>query len=106
MDMPPIQVICLLILLAQSVFVGSQAFYIAIAYVGKPNFRHITAMGISYSILTILSCFLIMGWKPFNLGAFTVAFISFIIGNTGLWMIREKARETRYTNGHKPEHKE
>lgn len=97
MDLPPIQVICILILIAQASFVGSQAFYIGMAYIGKHNFRHITAMGISYFILTCLSCLLLMGWKPFNLGAFIVSFIAFIIGNSGLWMIRQKAKDTKYT---------
>lgn len=94
------EVICRLILLAQATFVASQALYIGLAYIGRRNFRHIVAMGISYTLMTGFLCAVLWGGdNKFNFGAFCIGFVTFVIGNAGLWMIREKARETK--NGDK-----
>ena len=80
-----------LLLLGQAVFVSSQAIYTSLAYVGKPNLRHIVAMGFSYSILTGLVCAILAG-APMNPTGLGIGLVAFIIGNIGLWTIREKAR--------------
>lgn len=86
--------VCRLLLLAQAVFVSSQAVYIGLSYVGKANFRHIVAMGISYSMLTGLLCLILAG-APMNPTGLGIGLTAFVIGNSGLWMIREKARQER-----------